>query len=277
MTLRCGRIRYTNDLPIYAAFDVGAIEYPGTLHADVPAQLNAMLLGGDLDVSPVSAFVWAKHADELVLLPDLCIGARDAVVSIVLVSEQAPALLDGVSIAVTRESASGANLLRIVLERRYGVLPQYEESVDPLAQAQKGKAALLIGDRAIDALLSMPSESVYDLGSLWHEWTGHQAVFAVWAARRDAYARDPDAVWGCVHAMTDAYTWSRSHMALVIAEAERLAPRPAGFYADYYGKLNFTFHVAAQRGLAAFCRELHAIGAIDRIPFVLPEAIGVPA
>ena len=56
MTLRCGRIQYTNDLPIYAAFDAGAIEYPGTLHADVPARLNAMLLGGELDLSPISAF-----------------------------------------------------------------------------------------------------------------------------------------------------------------------------------------------------------------------------
>ena len=26
MTLRCGRIEYTNDLPIYAAFDAGAID-----------------------------------------------------------------------------------------------------------------------------------------------------------------------------------------------------------------------------------------------------------
>ncbi len=43
-SLRCGRIKYTNDLPVYAAFDAGAIAYPGTLHADVPAQLNAMLL-----------------------------------------------------------------------------------------------------------------------------------------------------------------------------------------------------------------------------------------
>ncbi len=87
--LRCGRIIYTNDLPIYAAFDAGAIEYPGTLHADVPAKLNAMLLSGELDLSPISAFAWAKNADDLVLLPDLCIGARDEVVSVVLVSETA--------------------------------------------------------------------------------------------------------------------------------------------------------------------------------------------
>ncbi len=275
MALRCGRIVYTNDLPIYAAFDAGVIAYPGTLHADVPARLNAMLLAGELDLSPISAFGWAEHADELVLLPDLCIGARDEVVSVVLVSSTPPALLDGVAIALTSESASGRNLLRVLLERRYGVKPQYVESARPLEDAAAGKPALLIGDAAIDALERFPRERVYDLGTLWHEWTGAQTVFAVWAARRDAYERDPEAIRECMHALTDAYTWSRSHMSEVIARAQGIRPRAPGFYDAYYGKLNFTFHSAAQSGLAAYCRELHAIGALERIPSSLPEVIGV--
>lgn len=275
--LRCGRIRYTNDLPIYAAFDAGAIEYPGSLHADVPARLNELLVGGSLDLSPISAFAWAKHARELVLLPDLCIGARDEVVSVVLVSELAPALLDGKPIYVTKESASGRNLLRIILERRYGVVPRYVETDDPLARARAGEPALLIGDSAIDARLALAREHVYDLGTLWHEWTGQQTVFAVWAARRDAYERDPDGVRACMHALTDAYTWSKSRMEYVVAEAQRVIARPPGFYEAYYGKLNFTFHSAAQTGLAAYCRELVALGAIERAPSSLPEVIGVLA
>ena len=68
-----------------------------------------MLVGGELDLSPISAFAWAQHADELVLLPDLCIGARDEVVSVVLVSPTPPALLDGVPICVhERIRAAGA-------------------------------------------------------------------------------------------------------------------------------------------------------------------------
>jgi chorismate dehydratase len=273
--LRCGRIRYTNDLPIYAAFDAGAIAYPGSLHADMPTRLNDMLIGGELDLSPISAFAWAQHADELVLLPDLCIGARDEVVSVVLVSEIPPALLDGARIFVTAESASGRNLLRVVLERRYGVFPHYVVETDPLARARKGEPTLLIGDAAIDAISELPREHVYDLGTLWHEWTQAQTVFAVWAARRDAYERDPEGIRACMHALTDAYTWSRSHMDYVIDEAQRAFARPAGFYETYYGKLNFTFHSAAQSGLAVYCRELHAIGAIDAIPSSLPEVIGV--
>jgi chorismate dehydratase len=275
--LRCGRIRYTNDLPVYAAFDARAIAYPGTLHADVPARLNAMLLDGELDVSPISAYAWAAHPEEFVLLPDLCIGARDEVVSVVLVSPVAPGVLDGATVFVTQESASGRNLLRVLLERRYGLHPSYEDVADPLARAAAGRPALLIGDAAIDARERFAPESVYDLGKLWHEWSGHQTVFAVWAARRDAYEREPEAIRGCMHALTDAYTWSRSHMKYVVDAAQATIPRPDGFYESYYGKLNFTFHSAAQSGLAAFCRELHAIGAIAAVPSSLPEAIGVLA
>jgi chorismate dehydratase len=272
MTLHCGRIKYTNDLPIYAAFDAGAIAYPGTLRADVPARLNAMLLSGELDMSPISAFTWAANWEQLVLLPDLCIGARDDVVSVVLVSPIPPALLQNETIYVSEESATGRALLRVILERRYGLHPQYAGEPNPLERARTGVPTLLIGDSAIDAIESFPADHVYDLGTLWHEWTGLQTVFAVWAVGRDAYDRDPEAIGTCMHALTDSYTWSRAHQEEVVALAQRVAARPAGFYEEYYGKLNFSFHVAAQNGLAAFCRELVEIGAIPTVPPTFAEA-----
>jgi chorismate dehydratase len=276
MTLRCGRIKYTNDLPIYAAFDCGAIEYPGSLHADTPARLNAMLLGGELDVSPISAFAWAANSNELALLPDLCIGARDEVVSVVLISEIPLPLLNATPIYLTEESASGRNLLRVILERRYHVRPTYVNEPRPFERALSGAPTLLIGDSAIDAIERFPAESVHDLGRLWHEWTGYQTVFAVWAARRDVYRRQPAAVRACMLALTDSYTWSRAHTDQVVALAQRAIPRPPGFYETYYGKLNFTLHTAAQSGLAAYCRELVEIGAIAEMP-PFPESVGAVA
>ncbi|MDQ2680079.1 MAG: menaquinone biosynthesis protein [Candidatus Eremiobacteraeota bacterium] len=275
--LKCGRIEYTNDLPIYAAFDAGAIAYPGSLHADVPATLNAMLVNGKLDLSPISAFAYAQHASDLVLLPDLCIGARDRVISVILVSPTPPALLDGAKIFVTAESASGRNLLRILLERRYGVHAEFIETADPSTHARNGNPTLLIGDRAIDALLSLPPEHIYDLGTLWHDFTGEQTVFAVWAARKAAYAAHPQEVRACMHALTDSYTWGRGNMSTVVKAANTICARPDGFYENYYAQLNFTLHSAAQSGLAAYYRELLAIGAIDRLPPSIPEVIGVSA
>ena len=277
MSLRCGRIRYTNALPVYAAFDAGASVHPGSLHAGVPARLNAMLLAGELDLSPISAFAWARDWEQLVLLPDLCIGARDDVVSVILVSATPPALLGGKTVYVTPESESGHNLLRVLLERRYAVAPVYAVDAQAPARARAGEPTLLIGDAAIDALEAVPPAHVYDLGKLWHDWTGRQTVFAVWAARRDVYARDPEGVRACMEALTDSYTWSRSHGDAVLALAQRAHPRPPGFYETYYGKLNFAFHTAAQRGLSAFCRELYELGAIATVPPATPEVLGAVA
>ena len=273
--LRSSRMRYVNDLPIYAAVDEGVVQYPGTLVADVPARLNAMMREGELDMGPVSAFEYAIDADRYVLLPDLCIGARDEIVSVLMISKTPPALLDGVKIATTTESASGKNLLRILLERRYGVKAHFVEVEDPLGRARAGEPAMVIGDAAIDAAFEFPSEHVYDLGTLWRDWTGEQSITAVWVARRDVYEQRLDEVRACLHALTDAYSWGRAYPDRVVALAQSQRPRPAGFYQIYYGKLNFTFHSAAQRGLAAYCRELHAIGAIDQIPPFVPEVIGV--
>jgi chorismate dehydratase len=268
---------YTNVVPLYAAFDCGILEYPGTLESGVPAQLNAKLLSGELDLSPVSAMFWAQHADELVLLPDLCIGARDEVVSVLLVSNRPPALLDGAPVYVTDESASGYNLLRVLLERRYGVRPHYERTADILSRAQAGEPALLIGDSAIDALETIDSSNIYDLGHLWRDWTLTQSVFGVWAARRDVFERHASDVRECILAMTDAYGWGRANRDRVVESAQRQRPRSAAFYESYYDKLNFDYHLAAQSGLARFCRELRAIGAIDRVPSVIPENLDAVA
>jgi chorismate dehydratase len=273
--LRSGRIIYTNDLPIYAAFDAGAVRYPGALVADVPSSLNAMLLDGRLDLSPISAFHWAKHADELALLPDLCIGARREVWSVVCVSPKPLAELDGATIAVTRESASGRNLLRVLLERRYGVKATFVESKDPYAVAASGGNAMLIGDRAIDAQETFASEIVHDLGIAWHEWTGLDMVFAVWAVRRDSLGSHAGEVGAAMEALMASQRWGANHMDVVVEKAQATYPRRDGYYAAYYETLNYTFDARARLGLRRFVDELHALGAIPTAPTVEPEVLVV--
>ncbi|MDQ2872223.1 MAG: menaquinone biosynthesis protein [Candidatus Eremiobacteraeota bacterium] len=275
IALRSSRMKYVNDLPIFAAIDSGVVTYPGSLYAGVPAELNAMMHAGELDMGPISAFAYARDPSAYVLLPDLCIGARDEIVSVLLVSKTPPALLADAKIATTTESASGRNLLRVLLERRYGVRAEFVDDDDPLARAREGQPAMIIGDNAVDAHFLFPPEHIYDLGRLWRDWTGEQSITAVWVARREVYEAHPDAVRACMLALTDSYSWGRANRDRVVAMACAVKPRPAGFYESYYGKLNFTFHAAAQSGLAAFCRELLAIGAIAAMPPLLPEVIGV--
>lgn len=253
--LRCGRISYTNDLPIYAAFDAAEVACPATLVSGVPTRLNRLLIDGSLDVSPISSFFCAEHADELLVLPGVCIGSRNAVRSIYCISKMPPRSLEGVPIAVTGESSTGRNLFATICAERYGFVPTYAEASEPFAAYRNdGSPCLLIGDKAIDAFLAADRRDAYDVGDLWRELTGKQMVYAVWAVRRDVAEKRALDVDTLSRALVDAAAWGMSHLDRVIAEAQARIPRPAGFYADYYRTLDFDFNEDARLGLETFYR-----------------------
>jgi len=246
---RCGRISYTNDLPVYAAFDAGALEFPGTLHPGVPADLNRKLLAGELQISPVSSFFYAQHADELTLLPFVCIAAHGPVKSVCCISAHHPRDLEGTPVAVTRESATGRALFDVICRKHYGFAPDLRDSDEPFAMHRSsGAACLLIGDAAIEAALASPAEHVFDVGSLWHDLTGLGMVYAVWASRNDYAEQHADRIDLVVNALRDGLRWSETHAGQVISAAQALRPRPPGFYEEYYRALDFHFQTPAANG-----------------------------
>lgn len=264
--LRCGRISYTNDLPVYAAFDAGEVDFPGSLVEGVPAALNRGMLAGELDCGPISSFFYAEHADEFVLLPDVCIGSRDAVRSIYCLSAGDPRDLAGTRVAVTRESATGRALFRTICRSYFGFDPVYVESDDPLGDFdERAMPAVLIGDRAIDAYLRHPDQA-HDLGSLWRECSGHEMVYAVWVIRREAARRSAGAAAAITAALNAGLAWGLANLEAVIARAQASIPRPVGFYQAYYQALNFRFDESARRGLRAFFDASVACGVLPSSP-----------
>ena len=81
--IRLGRISYVNMAPVFHRLDVEVEEVHG-----VPTDLNARLLDGEIDLAPISSIEYARHADQLRILPRLCVSSEGAVDSIQLVSLQ---------------------------------------------------------------------------------------------------------------------------------------------------------------------------------------------
>jgi len=267
--LRCGRISYTNDLPIYAAFDAGEVACPASLHASVPTTLNRMLLAGELDVSPISSFFFAQHAARFFALPAVAIGSRTAVRSIYCIAKTPPSGLSGVEIAVTTESSTGRNLFAAICAEAYGFIPRYVESPDPFgAFTAKGTPCLVIGDKAIDAHLAVEPSHSHDIGELWYGLTGCQMIYALWAVRREVAAERPDAVSALDRALLMASLWGRKHRDRVIADAESIFPRPQGFYAEYYQTLEFNPDAQSWQGLETFFRLAAKHGLLASAPVI---------
>jgi chorismate dehydratase len=260
---RCGRISYTNDLPIYAAFDAGALTFPGSLVADVPTELNRALLDGRLDVSPISSFFYGQHTDALTLLPAVCIGAPARVLSICCISSRPLAMLRHTPMAITPQSATGKALVQTICRTWYGFDPPMIERADPFAAyTDEDMPCLVIGDAALDAAEAAPAGSIYDIGALWHELTGQAMVYAVWAVRNDYAARQPFEVGNVARILKESLDWGRAHIDDVIKTAQRVRPRAADFYSHYYRALDFDFGESAGKALAFFFRRAREAGVL---------------
>lgn len=183
--LRIGQILYTNVLPVYYYFEQAKFEDRIEFIRQVPAQLNLAMAKGEIDMGPISSFSYAEHASRYVALADLSVSAKGKVGSLFLFSKKPIEQLNGAKIALTNTSATTVNLLKIILHKFYEYEIAYVTQEPNLAQMlQDADAALLIGDDAIAAKRAAKDLHVYDLGELWHKFTGYSMTFAIWALRR---------------------------------------------------------------------------------------------
>jgi len=187
MTLRIGQIEYANCTPLFTAlknnFDCSNYHFI----SGVPAELNAKLARGEIDLCPASSFEYGKSPGKYYLLPGLSISSIGAVKSVLLFSRLPIDRLAGHPVGLTAESDTSVNLLKIVLAKGYGIDNEFRRTTLPLQEAlQTFSALLLIGDAALKASTHSSGLYVYDLGELWAELTGLPFVFALWIVTREA-------------------------------------------------------------------------------------------
>ena len=265
---RLGHIQFINCLPLY----YGLVKNDVLLDVDLvkadPAELAVDLVAGALDVAPIPAIEYARHADDLVLLPDIAISSDGEVQSILLLSKRPAGQLAGATVALTNSSRTSQVLARILLAKRWGVDATYVEMPPDLpAMMREADAALLIGDDALRAYWDKPADLLeYDLGTEWTAWTGLPMVYAVWAARREFVAEQPEAAQAVVDSLGRSLTYCRAHLDDISDYAARWEPFPAEHFRSYFDALQFRFDPRYREGLTRYLTEAVAIGQLDRVP-----------
>ncbi|MEH0982133.1 menaquinone biosynthetic enzyme MqnA/MqnD family protein [Micromonospora sp. CPCC 205556] len=271
---RVGHIQFLNCLPIYWGLMRSGALIDVDLHKDSPDRLSAALVAGDLDIGPISHVEYLRHADELLLLPDLAVGSDGPVLSVNVVSTKPLGELDGGRVALGSTSRTGVLLAQLLLGERYGVRPEYFRCPPDLTQMLlEADAGVLIGDVALRALYEAPRRGleVTDLGQAWREWTDLPMVFAVWAVRRDFAAAHP----GMVKEVHEAFLRSRdlclAELDQVAESAARWEPFDADTLATYFRALDFSLGERQVAGLREFARRAAAIGEAPPLPAGGPE------
>lgn len=266
---RLGHIQFINCLPLY----YGMVK-SGDLLLDVelvkaaPAELARDIENGDLDLAPIPAIEYARHASRFVLLPDIAISSDGEVQSILLLSKVPAAELSGRTVALTNTSRTSQVLARILLQQRWDATPSYVEMPPDLpAMLRDADAALLIGDEAIRTYWEPPEGlHVYDLGTEWTAWTGLPFVFAVWAVRAEYAEAEPETVHAVADALNGSLAYCRAHLDDISEYAARWEPFPAGRFRSYFDALQFRFEPRYREGLTRYLSEAVAIGQLDAVP-----------
>lgn len=257
---RVGHIQFLNCLPLYWGLVHSGALLDVDLRRDTPDRLSDRLVAGDLDIAPISVVEYLRHADELVVLPDLAVGSDGPVMSCVLVSQLPLDQLDGELVTLGSTSRTTIELAKMLLEERVGVRPQYLTCPPDLpAMMLEAPAAVLIGDAALRATLHDGPRlqlDVHDMGAAWRDWTGLPMVFAVWAARREFATDHP----GLVKDVHDAFVRSREISLARVDEVAQSAARWEDFEAAalvrYFQTLDFSLGDRQLAGLAEFAHRV---------------------
>lgn len=173
MTWRIGGVPYLNAKPLLWGLDSDPAV---RLVLKPPSKLAPDLAAGRLDAALLPAMEalrrdWRPAAG-------VGIACRGAVESVLLHLKRPVRELR--TVALDPNSRTSNALVRILLERRFGISPRYVTH-DPTAgdfrHDPKIDAALTIGDASFRKL-GLPT---LDLGAAWAHMTGLPFVFAVWA------------------------------------------------------------------------------------------------
>jgi chorismate dehydratase len=261
--LRLGHIVYSNCFPVHARLlDQPAAGDPHLVEG-VPSTLNRLLAESAIDVAPASSIEYALHAERYRIIPDLVIGSRGAVRSIILVASRAPTDLDGLEVAIPTASATSVVLLKILCRIRWSINVRFrwfdQSQEDPLAAG--ASAALFIGDVALRPGLHAEQRVRLDLGAEWWDQTGLPFAFAVWQAS----AAHPELQR--LHAtLLESREFGRRHRRELSVRWASHFGMPASELESYWNELSFDLDDDMVEGLKTFYRLATEIGEIKSAP-----------
>jgi len=260
---RVGHIQFLNCLPLYWGLMRSGALLDVDLRKDEPDRLNQALVAGELDIGPISLVEYLRHADDLLLLPDLAVGSDGPVLSVNLVSTRPLDRLDGARVALGSTSRTGVLLARMLLAERYGVAPEYFTCPPSLTEMLlEADAAVLIGDAALRATHEAPRRGllVTDLGQAWRDWTGLPMVFAAWGVRREFARAHPGLVKGVHEAFVRSRELCLTELDAVATAAARWEPFDSATLRSYFQVLDFSLGPRQVAGLREFARRAAALG-----------------
>src|ERR1051325_5186459 len=249
---------YLNTAPLIWSFIRGSRREAVELLTDkAPARCAGMLAAREVDAALVPVIEYQRIPD-ISIVPSVCVGSRAAVRSVVLVTRRNN-LKKVERVALDDSSRTSADLVKIIFREFRGFEPEWKSATPDLqSMLMQADAALLIGDPA----MKIPRDQfrVFDLATLWHEFTGFGFVFAMWMAGNDKL--------GKIHAVDFAAARDEAlaHLDDIAVENEsQLGLSPAEIRTYLTENITFQMDEKMEGGLKLYFELAHKHGLIDQV------------
>ena len=211
-TPRISASSYSNTAPLVWSFLYGSQHGNVEIILDnAPARSAELLTQDRVDAALVPVIV-SQYIPEVRIIPDVCVGARERVQSVALITRGAE-LSDVRSVALDVSSRTSVILTKIIFREFLGFEPEWRDAAPDIdAMLDSADCALLIGDPALSisdfgsgisdfdranaendpyatdskSEIRIPKSEIrkFDLAELWKKYTGLGFVFAMWMTRR---------------------------------------------------------------------------------------------
>jgi len=266
MALRVGRIPFLVCAPFFHDFLGRESEFHDIEFIDgTPSAHCAGLKDGSIHLSPASSITFAQKPGAFVLAPDICTSCSFEVRSVKLFATSPIEELSQKTVRLTAQSMTSVNLLKILLEERYGVKPQYCSGT----LGKHDDACLLIGDQALEENERHRFAYDYDLGVLWQDWLHVPFVFGAWIVSKTALQPGlKDSLRRYLDATRESVEHFRQNP---LAALDRWLARypvdlPRPVIENYYSALDYRFTEDRKRSLSLFFEHATSMGLIAEAP-----------
>ena len=239
---RIGQIPYLNCEPFFHGLALEGVE----LCPMPPSSMGPLALRGELDVAPFSLVQSFDLREDFECLGDMGISVVGPVRSILFFSRVPIDELSGAVVGATSQSATAVQLMKVLLEQRFGVRPR--EYAD--LEAAHLDAFLLIGDDALvthNRIDGFPY--VYDLADVWWEWKQLPFVFAMWMVRRDLA---PEVKHSLAEALRRNLEHNMTHSLDVIARKRETMGLSSAEVVDYLRAFRYVLDERDYRAIEEF-------------------------
>jgi chorismate dehydratase len=173
---------YLNSAPLIWSFLHGTKRGTVDFLDAVPARCAQLLSQNEVDAALVPVIEYQRIPGGA-LVPDVCVGSQNEVLSVVLVSKNTQ--LENIrSVALDESSRTSATLVKVIFREFLEREPKWTTRSPNLDEMlDRNDAALIIGDPGMT--FPRAGLKVWDMATLWRNYTGFGFVFAMWMVREE--------------------------------------------------------------------------------------------